>query len=53
MDKFNVIVEQQNSTVMNHYQALPREDNGYQSELALEEAFIKQQTEQDKSQNKQ
>ena len=46
MDKFNIIAEQEHTTVMAHYEALPREDNGYQSEAALEEAFIKQLTEQ-------
>jgi len=42
MDKFNVIAEQEHSTVMAHYVALPREDKGYQSEAALEEAFMHQ-----------
>lgn len=46
MDKFNVIAEQENSTVMAHYDALPREEIGYQSEAALEEAFIHQLTQQ-------
>lgn len=46
MDKFNVIAEQENSTVMAHYDALPREEKGYQSEAALEEAFIHQLTQQ-------
>ena len=46
MDKFNIIAEQEHTTVMAHYEALPREDNGYQSEAALEAAFIKQLTEQ-------
>ena len=46
MDKYNVIAEQENITVMSHYEALPREDNGYQSEAALEDAFIHQLTQQ-------
>ena len=46
MDKFNIIAQQENTTVMSHYEALPREDNGYQSEAALEEAFIFQLTQQ-------
>ena len=46
MDTFNIIAEQEHTTVMAHYEALPREDNGYQSEAALEAAFIKQLTEQ-------
>ena len=46
MEQFNVIAEQKNSTVMSQYQALPREDKGYQSEAALEEAFIHQLKEQ-------
>ena len=46
MDKYNVIAEQENSTVMSHYEALPREDKGYQSEAQLEEAFIHQLTQQ-------
>ena len=36
MDKFNIIAEQEHTTVMAHYEALPREDKGYQSEAALE-----------------
>ena len=44
MDKFNVIAEQQNATVMSHYEALPREVKGYESEQALENAFIHQLT---------
>ena len=46
MDKFNIIAEQEHTTVMAHYEALPREDKGYQSEAALEAAFIKQLTQQ-------
>ena len=46
MDKYNVIAEQEHSTVMSHYEALPREERGYQSEAELEEAFIKQLTDQ-------
>ena len=46
MDKYNVIAQQQHTTVMSHYEALPRENNNYQSEAALEEAFIQQLTQQ-------
>ena len=46
MDRFNVIAELQHTTVMAHYDALPREDKGFQSEAALEEAFIHQLKEQ-------
>lgn len=46
MDKYNVIAEQENTTVMGHYEALPREERGYQSEAALENAFIHQLEEQ-------
>ena len=46
MEKFNVIAEQENSTVMAHYEPMPREDKGYQSEAALEAAFIQQLVEQ-------
>ena len=44
MDKFNVIAEMDNATVMSHYEALPREDRGYQTEAELEKSFIKQLT---------
>ena len=30
MDKYNVIAEQEHTTVMSHYEALPREERGYQ-----------------------
>ena len=46
MDKFNVIAEQQSATVMSHYEALPREAKEYESEHALENAFIHQLTAQ-------
>ena len=46
MEKFNIIAEQEHTTVMAHYDALPREERGYQSEAALEEAFIHQLTQQ-------
>jgi len=46
MDKFNVIAEMDNATVMSHYEALPREDRGYQTEAELEKSFIKQLTDQ-------
>lgn len=46
MQQYNVIAEQEHVTVMSHYDALPREERGYQSETALEEAFIHQLTQQ-------
>lgn len=46
MDNYNIIAEQEHTTVMAHYEALPREDKGYQSEAALETEFISQLTEQ-------
>ena len=46
MQQYNVIAEQENSTVMAHYEPMPREDKGYQSEAALETAFIQQLVEQ-------
>ena len=45
-DNYHLIAEQENTTVMAHYEALPREETGYQSEAALEEAFIHQLTQQ-------
>ena len=46
MEQFNVIAEQEHTTVGAHYEALPREETGYQSEAALEDAFIHQLAEQ-------
>ena len=46
MDKYSVIAQQEHVTVMSHYEALPREDHGHQSEAELEQAFIHQLTEQ-------
>ena len=46
MDTYHIIAEQEHTTVMSHYEALPREERGYQSEAALENAFIQQLTEQ-------
>jgi len=46
MQNYNIIAEQEHTTVMAHYEALPREERGYQSEAELEAAFIKQLTEQ-------
>ncbi|MBR2631537.1 MAG: type I restriction endonuclease subunit R [Bacteroidaceae bacterium] len=42
MEDYKIIVEQEHQTVMAHYEALEREDVGYQSEAELEAAFIKQ-----------
>ena len=46
MQNYNIIAEQEHTTVMAHYEALPREERGYQSEAELESSFIKQLTEQ-------
>ena len=46
MNQYNIIAEQEHTTVVAHYDALPREEKGYQSEAALEEAFIHQLTQQ-------
>ena len=46
MDTYHIIAEQEHTTVMSHYEALPREERGYQSEAALENAFIQQLTQQ-------
>ena len=46
MQNYNIIAEQEHTTVMAHYEALPREDRGYQSEAELEVAFMKQLSEQ-------
>ena len=46
MENYNIIAELEHGTVMAHYEPLPREDNGYQSEAALEAGFIKQLVEQ-------
>lgn len=40
--KYDVIAEQENYTVMGCYTPLPRENTGYQSEAQLESSFIKQ-----------
>ena len=42
MEGHRIIVEQEHTTVMAHYEALPREERGYQSEAELEAEFIKQ-----------
>ena len=42
MDDYKIIVEQEHSTVMAHYEVPQRQQEGYQSEAKLEEAFIKQ-----------
>ena len=46
MYNYKIITEQEHTTVMSHYEALPREERGYQSEAALENAFIHQLKEQ-------
>ena len=42
MDDYKIIVEQEHSTVMAHYEVEPKPDGGYQSEAKLEAEFIKQ-----------
>ena len=41
-DKYNIIAEQAEMTVMAHYDVQPREAEAYQSEAALETKLIKQ-----------
>ena len=42
MDDYKIIVEQEHSTVMAHYDIPKKDAEGYQSEAKLEAAFIKQ-----------
>ncbi len=42
MDDYKIIVEQDHSTVMAHYEVAAKPDGGYQSEAKLEAEFIKQ-----------
>ena len=42
MEDHKIIVEQEHTTVMAHYEVLPREERGYQSEAELEAEFIRQ-----------
>ena len=42
MDDYKIIVEQEHSTVMAHYEVGQKPDSGYQSEAKLEAEFIKQ-----------
>lgn len=42
MDDYKIIVEQEHSTVMGHYEVTPKPDGGYQSEPKLEADFIAQ-----------
>ena len=42
MDDYKIIVEQEHSTVMAHYEVTTKPDGGYQSETKLEAEFIKQ-----------
>ena len=37
MEKYSVIAEQENCTVVGHYEAQPRQQTAYQSETALEQ----------------
>lgn len=42
MEDHKIIVEQEHTTVMAHYEVFPREERGYQSEAELEAEFIRQ-----------
>lgn len=42
MEKYSVIAEQENCTVVGHYEAQPRQQTAYQSETALEEKLLQQ-----------
>ena len=42
MEDYKIIVEQEHSTVMAHYEITAKPDGGYQSEAKLEAEFIKQ-----------
>ena len=42
MEDYKIIVEQEHSTVMAHYDVVDKPDGGYQSEAKLEADFIKQ-----------
>ena len=42
MDDYKIIVEQEHSTVMAHYEVEQKPDGGYQSEAKLENTFIGQ-----------
>lgn len=46
MNKYNVIMETSNSTVVAEYEPLKRKSDSYQSEAALEKEFIRMLTEQ-------
>ena len=42
MEDYKIIVEQEHSTVMAHYEVTAKPEGGYQSEAKLEAEFIKQ-----------
>ena len=42
MDDYKIIVEQEHSTVMAHYEVEPKPAEGYQSEAKLERSLIQQ-----------
>ncbi len=46
MNKYNVVMEMNNSTVVTEYEPVKRKSDSYQSEQALENEFIKMLTEQ-------
>ncbi len=46
MNKYNVVMEMENSTVVTEYEPVKRKSDSYQSEQALENEFIRMLTEQ-------
>ena len=46
MNKYNVVMEMTDSTVVTEYEPLKNRSDAYQSEAALENEFIKMLTEQ-------
>lgn len=46
MNKYNVVMEMENSTVVTEYEPIKRKSDSYQSEQALENEFIRMLTEQ-------
>ncbi len=46
MNKYNIVMETSNSTVVTEYEPLKRKSDSYQSEAALEKEFIRMLTEQ-------
>ena len=42
IENFNIVIQQNNLTVMTRYEEHPKDTQRYQSEAALEEGFIRQ-----------